>query len=285
MMDQESLGEPVVWLNGEYYPLSRAAISPLDRGFQYGDGIFETMRAECGRVLDLEKHLERMKRSLADLRIPVRESPGWERIVTGLLTRNDLDRASATVKIIVTRGVSHEMGLPLPAEPTVFASCRRFVPPTEATYQMGWRLLVDASGHAPPLAGHKTLNYLYFLKARQAALEQGADESIILDPFGQVSETAAGSLLARTRGRWWTPDSPFQLPSVTLASLVDRFAAAGHTVAKYPASLADLEDADTIWVVSSLILIMPATHVAGRALPNPAATEAAHWRNILLTAP
>ncbi|MHC1741754.1 MAG: aminotransferase class IV [Syntrophobacteraceae bacterium] len=277
-----SRDEPVVWLNGSYLPLSRAVISPLDRGFLYGDGVFETMRAERGRILDLGKHLERLKRSLEELRIFANESMEWERILTGLLSRNDLDRRTASVKIIVTRGITPMMGLPRSDTPTVLALSQLFDPPTETAYRTGWKLVVSRSGPAPPLARHKTLNYLYFLKARQEALDRGVDEAIILDASGNVSETAAGSLLARSHGQWWTPESPFQLPSVTLDRLMGLLAPDGHPVERRVASLADLENAETVWLVSSLTLIMPASHLEGRPLPIPAWPEAAHWRQALL---
>jgi branched-chain amino acid aminotransferase len=282
MIAPASRKDTIVWLNGGYIPLSRAAISPLDRGFLYGDGVFETMRAESGRILDLGKHLQRLQRSLAELNIDMRETVDWEGILSGLLTRNDLDRVTASVKIVVTRGIAPVLGLPQSVKPTVFLLSQRYEPPTEDAYRAGWRLAPAQSGFSPPLACHKTLNYLYFLMARQHAHDHGADEAIILDPAGKITETAAGSMLVRSFGRWWTPASPFQLPSVTLDRLLKLLERGGHGVERRSGTLADLENADTVWVVNSLLLIMPASQVAGRLLPNPAGEEAAQWRQSLL---
>jgi branched-chain amino acid aminotransferase len=250
----------------------------------YGDGVFETMRAECGRVLDLARHLERLQCSLTELRIAINEVVDWGGVLSGLLTRNDLGRATASVKIVVTRGVSAAMGLPTSSSPTVFLLSQRYEPPTESAYRAGWSLAAHQSGFSPPLARHKTLNYLYFLMARQHARDGNADEAIILDPAGKITETAAGSLLIRSLGKWWTPRSPYQLPSVTLAHLMELFAEKGHGVERRSGTLADLEGADTVWVVSSLMLIMPAFRVAERLLSDPAGEEAAQWRQTLLAA-
>jgi branched-chain amino acid aminotransferase/para-aminobenzoate synthetase component 1 len=254
----------------------------MDRGFLYGDGVFETMRAECGHILDLDRHLDRLHGSLAVLRIRVEGLVDWETVLSGLLTRNDLLRTPASVKIVVTRGISSAMGLPTSVKPTIFLLSQRFEPPTDAAYHKGWGLVVHQSGFSPPLAGHKTLNYLYFLAARQGALNQGANEAIVLDPSGGITETAAGSLLVRSNGAWWTPASPFQLPSVTLCRLLELLAKGGQFVERRKATPADLENAETVWVVSSLVLIMPVSHISGRPLPDLAVAEADHWRRALL---
>lgn len=275
--------EPEVWLNGTFVPLSRAAVSPLDRGFMYGDGVFETLRAERGRVLDLERHLERLHTSLTALRIDPGEEADWKATLSGLLTRNDLQGTTASVKIVVTRGIAPELGLPASMKPTILMTAKRFEPPTEALYNAGWKLVVHPGGFSPPLAEHKTLNYLYFLMARQTALDRGAHEAIILDPSGAIAETASGTLLVRSKGSWWTPDSPFQLPSVTLSRLGAILEQRGQRVERRRTTLTDLENAERVWVLSSLMLIMPASHINGRRLPDPGVTEAAHWREALLS--
>jgi branched-chain amino acid aminotransferase len=284
MIATESDRDTIAWLNGGYIPLSRATISPLDRGFLYGDGVFETMRAESGHILDLGKHLERLHRSLAALNIDINGAMDWETTLTGLLARNDFDRVTASVKIVVSRGISPAQGLPRTVNPTIFLLSRRYEPPSEEAYRAGWRLVPVQGGFSPPLASHKTLNYLYFLTARQHARDQGADEAIIHDPAGNITETAAGSLLVRSSGRWWTPASPFQLPSVTLDRLMELFAKRAHGIERRSGTLADLLSADTVWVVNSLMLIMPASRVAGHVLPDPAGGEAAQWRQTLLVA-
>ncbi|HOI94460.1 MAG TPA: aminotransferase class IV [Syntrophobacter fumaroxidans] len=277
-MNPQSPEHPgIVWLNGSFLPAGEAFVSPLDRGFLYGDGVFETMRAECGRVLYLRDHLERLHRSLAALRIRVSAAapPDWGEVVRELLERAGLHRSVASVRITVTRGAGLSPGLPEASAPTLCVTARRYVPPVPSLHAEGFRLHVFRSGFSPPLAGMKTLNYLYFLCARQAALDAGADEALILDPEGRVAETSAGSLLARTDGRWWTPSSPFRLPGITIARVSDLLAARGHNVEPRTAPVEDLVSAQTLWILNSLMIVMPVRSLGEHHFSHPAHDEAA----------
>ncbi len=285
MTDRTVSHEPTVWLNGVLVPLSRAAVSPVDRGFLYGDGVFETMRAQHGRILDLERHLERLCNSLAALRIKVPAEIGWHAALSELLEANALSRKTASVKIVVTRGIMPELGLPPSGRPTVLMVAKPYEPPTDEDYEVGWKLVIHRGGFSPPLARHKTLNYLQFLTARQDALDQGANEAVVLDPSGAVAETAAGTLLIQSMGCWWTPHSPFQLPSITLTRLEELLAQEGQPVERRRAGVEALQQAERVWVLNSLMLIMPACQLNGRRLPDPGSAEAAHWRRVLLSSP
>jgi branched-chain amino acid aminotransferase len=267
-----------VYLNGGFLSLDEARISPLDRGFLYGDGIFTTMRAERGGVLYLKDHLDRLQQSLAELRLTVPSSVEWEATVAELLRRNRLHQEVASVKIVVTRGQSAMLGLPETGQATVVIYARPYEPPQPSTYQTGYRLHVFQNGCSPPLSRLKSLNYLYHLMARQAALDAGADEAVMLDAKGRLTETAAGSLLLRTGGEWWTPDSAYQLPGITLRHVMKLLEEAGLRVARRSAVAADLLSAETVWVLNSLIGIMPVSHVDRRPVTDPAPEEAGRLR-------
>ena len=302
-----------VFLNGRIVPLHEARVSPLDRGFLYGDGIFTTMRAENGQVLYLNEHLNRLRQSLLELRLnpdlPLHDhsvavpatheksllSPplqkggwgdfpvNWKDIIDDLLYQNGLAEEIAAVKIVITRGISAQLGLPTPEQATVFIHARRYDPPAPGTYRKGWRLHVFRDGFAPPLARYKSLNYLYYLMARQAALDAGADEAVVLDNQGKVTETAAGSLLLRTAGQWWTPVSPYQLSGITLAQVIQLLEETGQTVEKRSADAEELFSAETIWVLNSLLGIMPVSGLEGSPIAEPAPEEAGRLRELLFT--
>lgn len=289
-----SSDEPIVWLNREFRPLHQAAVSPMDRGFLYGDGLFETLRAEKGAVLYLGEHLHRLSASLGALRIELNcEALGgdwegsafdlaqWDSILRQLLARNNLEGECAAVKILVTRGVVSGLGLPQPSQPTVCLSARAYHPPDAAVYREGWRLHVAADGFSPPLARHKTLNYLHFLCARQAALDSGADEAVVLDPWGNVAETAAGSILARLADGWVQPETPYQLAGTTVQLAASLLRESGEPVSCGPLGLDALRSADTIWVVNSLMGVMPAAQLDGCPVPNPRSEDAARCRRLL----
>ncbi|MFZ2448122.1 MAG: aminotransferase class IV [Syntrophobacteraceae bacterium] len=270
-----------IWLNGGFIPLDEARISPLDRGFLYGDGFFETIRAEAGGALYLRAHLERLYASLGAFRIALGPVPDWDATVSALLRQNGLDRRAASVKILVTRGIASPLGLPVPERPTVCVFAREYAPPPREDYEKGWDLHIFKEGHSPPLAAHKSLNYLYYLAARQSALDAGGREAILLDRDGLVTETSAGSLLARTGGRWWTPESAHMLPGITIREVRAILREAGTEVEHRPARPEDIESAETVWVLNSLIGVMPAAQIEGRPLADPASGQAARMRDLL----
>jgi branched-subunit amino acid aminotransferase/4-amino-4-deoxychorismate lyase len=273
----------VFWANGAFNSLDDCPISPLDRGFQYGDGLFETLRAEDGRVLFLSEHVERLVRSMSALRMGASSCPDWKSILPELLKTNSLGEGTAAVKIMVTRGPSEGMGIPATDSPSTVMTCRRYHPPTERRYSEGWRLIVLRDGYASPLAMHKSLNYLSYLMARQGAIDAGADEAVILDPAGAVTETAAGSLLCCTGGKWWTPLSRYQLPGVTLEAARYVMGQMGWEVESREAFPADLSKAETIFVLNSLMLVMPVRSLEGETLRYPAPDQANRLRQSLLS--
>lgn len=274
-------GEHIVWLNGQFIPAGQAVISPFDRGFLYGDGLFETMRAQHGTVLYLEEHLERLRESAEFLRIKCKLSLRWQHLFRELLHRNGLDHGIAAAKIVLTRGIAPGMGLPAEHGPTLCLMVHAYNGPDSSTYGHGWKLAVFPQGYSPPLSRHKSLNYLYYMLARQYALDRDADEAVILDSVGNVAETAAGSLFIRIDDSWWRPASQYQLRGTTTELISTLLAAKGSPVTPRDLRPDDLSSAGTIWVVNSLMGIMPIREVEGHPIPFPAAEEAAWLRDAL----
>ena len=270
--------EPTLWINGRFVPARRAWISPADRGFLYGDGLFETLRVEQGAALYLEEHLDRLRGSLEAFRIRVDLDLDWPSIVGEVVERSGLFNGVAAVKIVVTRGEAAGLGLPDAAEPTVMASAREY---HELDYDKGWKLHVVQEGYSPPLSRHKSLNYMYCMFARQAALDAGADEGVMLDPRGEVAETAAGSLVARLGGRWVRPGTPQQLAGTTIALVARVLEERGTPVTPHPLSVEELRSAETVWVLNSLMGVMPVRAVDGASVKEPRREEAARVRRLL----
>ena len=158
-----------LWLDGEFLRADQAKVSVFDRGLLYGDGLFETIRADSTRVHFLDDHLRRLRDSARALRI---ELPGSEHLphaIHGLLDLNGLLREAARIRITVTRGTCTGPGLPASTNPTILVTAEPYRQPAPEEYEQGWKLVVIEGPHAPPLAAHKTLNYLCYLQARQAA--------------------------------------------------------------------------------------------------------------------
>ncbi len=282
MKAQDSMADSWLWLNGQFARERDAGISPLDRGFQYGDGVFETLRVERGHPLYLESHLKRMSQSLLWLRISEENFPDWGGVLRHLVHLNGMADKTAAAKILVTRGSDPRMGIPPSSCPTLSCFLRPFSIPEESTHHQGLRLHVHQEGFTPFLARHKTLNYLFFQVARQAALDHGQDESILLDCEGRVTETSTGALLMRMNGQWQTPASPHRLPSTTLQAVTALLAQRGERVLEAPILPTQLQKAEAIWILNSLMGIMPAREVDGRPVPRTLSQVAHQLRALWL---
>lgn len=256
-----------VWLNEALIPLDQARVSVNDRGFQYGDGLFETLRAEAGTIFFLKEHLARLEASAGIFRLPFPQATAWEQRLGELLTANGLERRPARVKILLSRGVAPGLALPSENRPTLVIWAQAYEPPSPAEYAAGWPVVVFPERRSIFVGRHKSLNYLFYLAARQYAQDRGGREAIILEAGGLVSEGAATSLVYLEQGRYLTPAAVSALPGVTVAALGRGLARQGMTLEAAPTSLAQLAGADGVWLANSLMGLMPVASIDGQEMP------------------
>jgi branched-chain amino acid aminotransferase len=245
--------QAVIWLNGALLNADEARVSPFDRGFLYGDGVFETMRADVGHVHRLDGHQDRLRASTAALRIELDPAVDISAACDAVLSANGLASTVARLKIMVTRGRLAGAGLPRSSAPTVIVTAERYQPPDEALYERGWRLISAQGLFAAPLASMKSLNYLACLLAKQQAMDAGADDALIPDFRGAPVETSSAALLVRSPDGLWIPDSEWQLPSVTRAAVIRLLQDEGTEVARRPATLAGIVSAEAVFATNALI--------------------------------
>jgi branched-subunit amino acid aminotransferase/4-amino-4-deoxychorismate lyase len=256
-----------VWLNEELVPLDQAVVSVNDRGFQYGDGFFETLRVEDGRLFFLPEHLARLRASAQTFGIPFPKKFSWERRLHRVLAANGLERGLARVKILLTRGEVPGLGLPQETWPTLVIWAQPYNPPSPEEYARGWLLVTFPERRTTFLGRHKSLNYLFYLAARQYALDQGAKEALILEADGLVSEGAATSLIFAKDGHFYTPQAPSALPGVTIGVLGRVLARRGLALEVLPTNLARLSQAEGLWLANSLMGVMPVSSLDGMPVP------------------
>jgi len=263
-----------IWLNEELIPQEQALVSVNDRGFLYGDGFFETLRATEGRPQFLREHLARLQASARAFHIPFPENVSWEERLGRVLAANGLEQGLARVKILLTRGTASGLGLPEQSRPTLVIWAQAYTPPTPEEYARGWPLATFPERRYTFIGRHKSLNYLFYLAARQFAMDQGAKEALILEADGLVSEGAATSLIyAQGRG-FHTPQAPSALPGVTIEVLSRGLAKQGLSLTAVPTFPAQLAQADGLWLTNSLMGVMPVAAVDGQPLPiSPAKTS------------
>ncbi len=254
-----------VFLNGEFVPREKAKIPVWDRGVLYGDGFFTTMRAEEGRVFFLKEHLERLKASckLFKIRFPdTLENPS---LYKELLKLNGLSSGTAAVKILITRGVAEGLGLPQEDDPTYAVFARSYTPPYEA-YKSGWKLITFPIPRTTPVAGHKSLNFLYNLWARDYAIERGGDEAILVGPDGFVRETSVGTLVFKDEGRIVVSQGEDILPGVTVKVLSKIWKEKGFLVEKRRVAFEELSFFKNTFVLNSLVGVVPVARVDGKKM-------------------
>lgn len=261
----EEAARAVVWLNGAFTPAEEAALPVGDLGFQYGFGFFETIRVAQGRILRLSEHLHRFEHAWRVLFETAPPDLTWDEIIHQVVCRNDLMGQTAAVKMLATRGdrkgAPHNYGLMVQARP--------YVHRLEKTGLQGLRLAVYPESRQTPLAAHKTLNYLFYYLAGLWAGKQGADEALILNPDGTVSETNTAGILT-IRGRTVTaPSSPFVLPSTMQKTAMDLLKKWGYRLESRQLFRADLLAADEVLLTNALMGAVPVLCIGEHELSPP----------------
>ncbi len=261
----------MVYLNGRLVAARRAGISVFDRGFLYGDGIYETIRAYGGHPFRLPAHLDRLRASarLTGVRLPG-NGAGLAAMVRRVLAANRL--ADARIRITVSRGA----GGPDPAlmaglQPTVLITAAPYLPPPPATVRDGVRAVItrvvrnDRRAVDPAIKATSLLNNI--LASREAA-GRGARQAILLNPAGEVAEAASANIFWVRRGVLTTPSlAAGILPGVTRAVVLDLARRLGFSVREGRYLPAALTGADEAFVSASTIEILPLAWLGGRRFP------------------
>lgn len=259
-----------VFVNGEMVHSDRACISVFDRGLLYGDGFFETIRVDYGSPLFLNSHLERLYRAcrLFNIEMPGEHSESWEERLSALIVKNGLSEAVAAAKILVTRGASESgLGLPDQTKPTVIMYARKYCPPDRDKYQNGIHAEVFPYPRHAFTADYKSLNYLFYLAARQWASSRKADEALILNSDGTVSEGAATNIFYVKNGAVFRPESPHYLRGIMEGQVSRLLKEQGRQVEAVPTTATMLTEAEEVFLTNSLLLVMPVAEIGDHALP------------------
>lgn len=189
-------------VEGQLLPPGQAVVPVLDRGFLYGDSVYEVVRTYGGRVFELERHLSRMERTSEriGLRLPDRAH-----VVAELMrTLEAAQNAESYARIIVTRGTGQfGLGAHLSDEHRLVIIVRPLQPIDEALYQRGLTMAIAKTRRNPPQAldpALKTGNYLNNILALREARDAGADDAILLDLGGRVTEATTSNVFFVRRG-------------------------------------------------------------------------------------
>ena len=256
----------VLYLNDSYVDETEAVISAGDRGFLYGEGLFETLAAYKGNIFRLERHLKRLWESALalDISLPLSQEEAGG-ILKSLIEKNGL--SDAYLRINVSSGPADGMVPGLKGDPTVLAVARSLTRYPRELYEKGAGI-VTTPYYLGPLSHHKTLSFFPNVRARTEAVQRGADEALLLDRNGNPAECSASNLFLVKDGAAATP--PLEsgiLPGITRAEVIDIGTAEGNPVAQRLISLDELRTADEIFITNTIMGIMPVGTFDGIALP------------------
>ena len=270
-----------VWVDGRLMPADAPQLTVFDRGFQLGDGIFETLRARGGHPTELDEHVARLGRSADGLEIPL-PADIRARIDAGIAELLEAEGlggpdGDASIRITVSRGAFQARGV-LPAEdgvePTIVIQAWPVPASTPAAARDGVRLVTSSVRRDPrsPLVRLKTTSRADYVYARLEARRAGADDALFLTVDGRLSEaTSANLFLVRGsrdgRTELATPSLDCAiLPGTTRSWLLSWGAAAGLDPFEGDLTPDDLATAEEAFLSSSVAGILPVTHIDGRPI-------------------
>lgn len=255
-----SATKDIVYVNGNFLPRTEAMVSVEDRGFVFGDGVYEVLRAINGRLFATQFHNDRLKRSLDGLRITLKagDSPGeFVEIGKQLLRENGFGQGEATLYMQVTRGATtrgHNFPPPDIA-PTVYISAARFTPYSDFA-QTG----TAAITHPDLRWGRcdlKTLNLLPNILASQTAKERGAFEAMLIRD-GIVTEGTRTNFFGVVDGSLRThPSDNHILPGITRAVLRNLAKEVSIEIDETPISVAEIPRLTELFVTGTTTDVMP----------------------------
>lgn len=271
----------ICYLDGQYLPLEQARVSPMDRGFLFGDGGYEVIPVYSRRPFRLEEHIARLGHTLAAIGLPDPHSAAeWAAIVREIVARNDWQDQS--VYLQVTRGTDDKRNHAFPAEvrPTVFLMSDALVTPPAAQLESGVAA-VSAADFRWLRCDLKTIALLANCLLRQQAVAQGCAETILFRD-GFLTEGAASNIFIVRDGVMLTPPkSHLMLPGITYDVVLEL--AQRHCLAHEVREILEDEvrSADEIWMTSSTKEVLAITTLDGRPVgsgrPGPVGRQMHAW--------
>jgi D-alanine transaminase len=262
-----TLPEPVCYLNGEWLPLGQARISPLDRGFIFGDGIYEVVPVYRRKPFRFEPHLSRLERSLREVRIanPF-DRDGWRALVARLVESEP--SPDQFVYAQVTRGVAkRDFAFPAGVAPTVFAMTSPFQRPDAALREAGL-CAVTRADERWQRCDIKAVSLLAAVLARQAAVDQGAHE-VVQFRDGLLTEGSASNIWVVRGGAVAGPVRDHHILEGIRYGFMDELCEAERIpFAARPIPRAEVEGADELLLTSATREVLPITQLDGRPVGN-----------------
>ena len=275
------VAEPV-YLNGEFLALNEARVSPLDRGFLYGDGVYEIIPVYSRSPFRLDEHLQRLQKTLAGIELANPLTPPEWRAVIGTLITN-APWADQSIYLQVTRGADNKRDHAFPpanVTPTVFAFASPLVTPSAEVRAKGVSAITVADQRWAR-CDLKVISLLANVLARQHAVADGYAEALLIRD-GYMKEGAASNIFIVKNGILLAPPkTQLMLPGITYDIILDL--ARSHGLPQEVREIAEneLRSADEVWMTSSTKEVLAITSLDGQAVgdgaPGPVGEKMWQW--------
>ena len=253
---------PTVYLNGEFVPLADARISVLDRGFIYGDGVYEVIPVYGRKPFRMPQHLKRLQYSLDGIRLANPHAERWEQLVADLIARQPFD--DQAVYLQVTRGVARrDHAFPQGVAPTVFMMSNPLVLPTPEQVERGVAV-VTAQDNRWLRCDLKTTSLLGNVLMRQHAADHGAVETVMFRDGHLTEASASNVLIVRDGVIIAPPKDNLILPGITYDAALDIAHDIGAPLEVRAVPHAEAMGADEMWLSSSTKEVLAVTRVDGK---------------------
>jgi D-alanine transaminase len=269
----------IAYVNGRYVPFAQAAVHVEDRGYQFGDGVYEVCEVRGGRLIDERRHLERLTRSLGELSIRMPMSTRALGVVMReVVARNRL--GYGVVYLQITRGVARrDHAFPARAvRPSVVVTARTLNKVRNETLAEQGIAVVTVPDNRWGRVDIKTIGLLPNVLARQTALERGARDAWFVAADGTVTEASSANVwIVTSNGTLITRHSDYAiLRGITRTVLFDAIKAEGLTVDERAFTLEEAYRAREAFITSASQIVLPVVRVDDRIIgngkPGPVAT-------------
>jgi len=268
----------IAYVAGQYLPHRQAAVHIEDRGFQFADGVYEVISVVGGRLVDAERHLQRLNRSLGELRIPAPLGDAALGIVLReVIRRNGVD--TGIVYLQVTRGAApREHAFPKAAKPTLVVTSRRSRPPDPRLGDDGIAVITipDIRWQRCDI---KSIALIANVLGKQAAREASAYEAWQVDRNGEITEgTSTNAWIVTEEGAVVTRAADTAiLNGVTRLAIFDIIGREGYRLVERPFTVAEAKAAREAFLTSTTADLLPVVHIdgvpVGEGRPGPLALK------------
>ncbi len=261
----------LVYVDGAFYPRNEAKISVFDSGFVVGDGVWEGLRLQNGRLIQLQAHLDRLFEGACAIALDIgRNRAELEAALTETLARNDM-QDGAHIRLMVTRGLKSTPNqdprfVVGKATLVIVAEYKAANPQAKAR---GISLFTSTFRTSGPdvfdlrLNSHSRLNLIQSLIQ---AINAGADEALMLDPRGFVASCNSTNFFIIRRGALWTSTGSYSFRGLTQRAVLDSWQESGRTAFEKDMTLAEVYSADEAFITGTLGGVTPVARIDGRTI-------------------